>query len=272
MESELDLPEKNIDQWVLPLDEYKPTIWQDIEWAYADMLLTGPCMRDRGIEWDVPYRDLSVRRSTSNAVGVRIFNEQIARTWGYQVEPLNLPNQDAWEAFEAHTASFSESEVSALRECQQLVTEEHLPLTDELTNFVGALAMEASARADQDEAVFDAERRWRSCMAPLGISDLPLDPSQMPSASQLAAWGIARGLDGPPTTTPPSADQLAAAVSDFECRVSSGWYETRYAAEWDAQVDLVTEFQDQLIRNRDRVNEIAQDVTSIITKNAPISE
>lgn len=270
-DASVDLPEKNIDQWTLPLDEYRPSIWQDLEWTYADLLLTGPCMRDKGFQWDVPYRDLSLRSSTTNASGIRIFNEQVAETWGYQMAPLDLENRAEWEAFDAYVGSFTEAQVVELRECQDEATAQ-LPSTDEQTNFINSLAMEASDKASGDAGVRDAVAKWRACMASLGVSDLPPDPAEMPTQSQLADWGIPVGVDAPPTTAPPSADQIEAALFDFNCRSSSGWYETRYAAEWDAQVELVREFKEELDRHRADATAIAEKVTQTIAENASAAE
>ena len=96
--------------------------------------------------------------------------------------------------------------------------------------------------ADRDPAVHEAEEKWRQCMVPLGIADLPSDATPtngLPTDSQYEQWGLNQDV-APWEIPPPGQDEIKAAIHDAECRDSSGWTDARYEAEWNAEIDYLT--------------------------------
>ncbi|MPN43353.1 hypothetical protein SDC9_190912 [bioreactor metagenome] len=80
------------------------------------------------------------------------------------------------------------------------------------------------------DEVHQAAARWRECMAPLGIVDLPDEPwtagaMSMPP-SLMSAWGWTSSFGKP------SADEVRIAVHDANCRETSGWSEALYESQW----------------------------------------
>ena len=74
-----------------------------------------------------------------------------------------------------------------------------------------------------------AAAQWRACMAPLGIPDLPgepWDPGMRPPESLTTRWGWDSPLD------PASADEIAVATHDAQCRQDAGWFDLLYDASW----------------------------------------
>ncbi|MFC4243715.1 hypothetical protein ACFOYW_10045 [Gryllotalpicola reticulitermitis] len=266
----LKLPAKNVDQWTMPLNQYRQSLYEDFAEGYADKLAAKACVEEHGIAWPVPYDDLSLRSPTLNAVGQRIFNREIASTWGYQVAPIMRPNRGEWRAFDDAVAAIDDAQFEAVvRPCQRKVEEEQLPLSQDDTNYVNALAMDADIRSRESGDVKKADRRWRECMAPLGVSDLADTPERMPTESQQRAWGTFREKDGGAVMDKPSDAQLKAAVFDYDCQVTSGWLKARYDTTWDAEVEILAKNSDEIIRRKAKADAIAKKVAKIIAENAP---
>ncbi|WP_336250441.1 hypothetical protein [Stomatohabitans albus] len=96
----------------------------------------------------------------------------------------------------------------------------------------------------------DTITKWKECMKPLGIPDLPDTPFEMPTQSLSDKW-----YDKPDETTtfpPPPADELVIAKQDAECRQSSGFYQTYYDVQWGLLQDYVKENKDAIQKTKQR--------------------
>jgi len=253
----------------MPLDQYRQSMYLDFAENYAENLAVKPCLDRHGVPWPIPYDDLSLRSPTTNELGQRLFNREIASTWGYQMAAIERPNEADWRAFNVAANSMTEPQSRVFEKCLNEVRKDQLPLSNDHTNYVNALVMDADARADDSSAVKRTARKWRECMAPLGVSDLPYVPDEMPTQSQQKAWGTYREKDGGLVTAKPSAAQLKAAVFDYDCQVTSGWLTARYDTEWDEQVKILSEYQDDIIRHKAKADEVLKKAQRIIAENAP---
>jgi hypothetical protein len=266
----LDLPAQNRAEWVLPLDEYVMDEQEASDTFFAWVLLSASCMTDAGYSITVPSRAEPALSEgpTWNAVGRSIFDADIASQLGYHVGSLgDAALNDEWKAFKA--SKYSASETEALQACQAGAWKE-MPDKSGQDEFLIDFQFEASSNADNAEDVIAAEKLWRTCMLPLGISDLPSRPSEMPSQSQAVLFGLAGDDSGRPTD-PPTADELPQATADAECRESSGYSEADYQADWKAQTEVLQDNLDEIIRAREVLDTYHSGVLQIIAEHAASS-
>jgi hypothetical protein len=239
-EQAVDLPAKNIDQWVMPLDAY--AVGSATLFDYAENILVQPCMEEAGFAFDSPWVDLDADPPvTSTAAGRRIFDTEIAAQWGYHDAPSNQPN--AAELAAANTEPLSDAAQAQFLSCLDSAREQ-VPLPSAQDQLAASLASAAWDATLADSSVLEAAERWRACMAPVGVSDLPDLPFDMPSASLSAEFG----LDGDGVTTSPGARELEVAAADASCRESSGFRQTVYDLEWEKEASALQENADTLTR------------------------
>ncbi|MGW6132365.1 hypothetical protein ACWFNE_20255 [Cellulomonas sp. NPDC055163] len=242
------LPAQDIDRWAMPVDQYVPQNQPMLD--YAENVLISECMAAAGYTWTVPEYDIHAPDSpTRNAVNRVLFNRTTAANWGYLPAPSTQKNIAAQQA--ATTKELPEGSEGTFTQCIADVRADQLPLeSSQARNFAASLGMAADQAARLDNDVLAAAEEWRTCMEPLGVSDLPDGPEGMPSDSLRAEFGRAgngeadadRGGEGA------SAREIEVATFDAACRDSSGWSEARYEAEWERQVTAVEENADALER------------------------
>ncbi|CAN5463146.1 hypothetical protein BH09ACT4_BH09ACT4_03120 [soil metagenome] len=259
-QTKVALPAQNIARWVMPLDRFFDA--DDVATNYAEILLMGSCMTDAGFIWDVPWTDPHAgNKVTASEVGIRIFNVDIAKEFGYR----SAPNQDrgaaAWTAWAYRERGGAE--VAAIERCTLEVRKSELPLLPGSAQLGNSLVAAAYDAAEQDGAVGAAAKGWRSCMGDVGIPDLPSTPNQMPSRwlSKLLNLGDPHGV--------PSAEEIRYATKDATCRDSSGYIDTFYQVLWDKEAVLVQDNADALLRIEVMVTKHREKVADIISRNAP---
>jgi hypothetical protein len=264
-----NLPAKNISQWVMPLDQYIQTEAESHAHDYAEALLQEPCMAKSGYAWNVPWQDTSSFGSASlNAAGRSVFNPSLAGEWGYHLAPTTDTSLAAWHAWEPQTINLSASEQSTFDSCLQQSRKQLPLLPGNDLNFASGLGQSAFEDAQHDSKVTAAAAKWRQCMAPAGVSDLPQTPATMPSDSVVHEFGIDNGQI--PVAAPiVSAAEKKLAVMDANCRVSSGYQQAAYTAEWDAQVALVGKNADQLSRVASALKKNNAQVAAVVAAHAP---
>lgn len=231
------LVEKDKASWALPSDAYNPPYFAMED--YAIDLQATPCLEAAGIDFRmVRFDPNGPGPKTMNDSQHRIFNRDVAAEFGYhlQLDPRvsmedrirndadsTLDDPDTWE-------TWNNCRQDALRE-----------LGGDPTQEVYSFGFPVDS-ADRDPAVHEAEEKWRQCMAPLGIADLPSDATPtngLPTDSQYEHWGLNQDV-APWEIPPPGQDEIKAAIHDAECRDSSGWTDARYEAEWNAEIDYLT--------------------------------
>ena len=140
--------------------------------------------------------------------GQRVFTEEIAAQWGYQLPPPAVPvvRPDA----ETYTPAVEEK---GLR-CGERTRERLGVPPERLLNDIESAGWAAVEASDE---VTTAAGAWRACMAPAGVPDLPDRPQEMPSASVVPPMSR-QEQDRPPGSTEPSAREREVAVMDARCR------------------------------------------------------
>lgn len=108
----------------------------------------------------------------------------------------------------------------------------------------------------------DAASQWRTCMAPQGIVDLPQEPWRSTSTGALPESLVTR-FDYRPTGEA-SADEIAVATADAQCRESSGWTDLLYEATWDQEAAFVAAHQTEVDTVVARNDSEAQRMRTII--------
>jgi len=252
----------NLDKWTLPLDDYIVPPQNIIVSDYAENLLVHNCMVSRGHVWDITAINMdSLTIPTRSASGRRLFNSTIAAQFGYH-EP-SVYSKEVRDAMNAlNSRQFTAVEESDFYACvdEARVT---LPLADDAQ--LGAqLANAALDIASADGTVVAASGRWRDCMKPAGIPDLPMmpegdSPTTMPTESQRKQFG----LDDPYGAI--STEEIRIATIDADCRISSGFSQALYDAEFAAQTLALKANADALVRDRDAFTSHQTAAMAVIT-------
>lgn len=175
--------------------------------GYARDLLLRQCL-DGIAEFQVVPPTPDLDPGFDPRTGQRLFTEEIAAQWGYQLPPPTIPivRPDA----ETYTPA---AEERGLR-CGER-TKERLGLPPE--RLLNEMESAGWAAVETSDEVAAAAEEWRACMAPAGISDLPDRPHEMPSPSVVPPLS-AEEQDQPPGSIMPSAREREVAVMDARCR------------------------------------------------------
>ena len=259
------LPDKNIEQWVMPLDQY--SIGDSKTSDYAENLLVQPCMEKAGFTWNVPWRDVSGTDGPSwNAVHIRLTNLNLAKEWGYHLAPTNDTSLRAWIAFVQEKSNIGASEETAVTKCI-FAARKTLPVLPGNAQLADGYALAAWEGAQKDSAVLATASKWHECMIPAGVSDLPDNPEDMPSLSVRQRFNIKLSVSpNPPVVSKP---EKVMAAKDESCRLSSQYSKVFYDAEWDRQAKLVQKNADALQRVKAMLTANRAAVTEVISSHAP---
>jgi hypothetical protein len=261
------MPAKDLSRWTLPLDQYSFTSGPLRE--YADALMESRCLTTKGVNWQVPWQPLD--RSSDlgpsfTAGGARLFNEKIAAQYGYHIIPVTYQGQQQWvqagQELEAMTQRDPNVGVE-VEAClaQTLKTIPNLPVEDQ--NYETEAAAESSESSLQDPSVESATTKWQSCIAAAGFGGLADTPVKMPGEAKSPLW-LAHGV-----SPQPSAAEVQTAVADATCRVSSGWSQAFYDAQYARQVAFVRKNADRLDRVRAELKKDHDRLVAAATKYAP---
>jgi len=258
---------KNRAQWAMPLDEfiaYSPHLGN-----YAEQLLLGKCLTAAGYQWPVPWRDPEFPPPWDmNRVLYRLFDRSIAERWGYHLSPeRDERGAKAWLEFGELVNSRAPDPAfdAKFLECSDAVRDEDTTRDVDALNYVNGLAVQAGQVAEQDPAVRAGVSAWRECVTAKVTFAVPDSTWEMPPPPLDEQFGIT----GPNKTATASAEEIAVAIADADCRESSGLSEARYEAEWDHQLKLVAENRDTLDRIRAEALVHKEKLLTIVAENAP---
>jgi len=261
-----NLPEKNIAEWVTPLDQYIPQNASNAN--YAEQLLVGKCIEKAGLSWAVPWRDIHADNGPSwNSVERRLFNSDLAAKYGYHNGPAVDESLPAWQAFVASKQSMSSAEEAAIGKCVPEARKTLPLLSPTAAQKALDLIQVSYDAAFQDDDVVAAASKWRTCMEPQGIADLPDSPRKMPSDSLVSRFSLDLGDRVGTTSVDPK--EVAIATADAACRDSSGFAKALYDAEWDRDVAALRDNADELARAEKEIKANETAVLDVISSNAP---
>lgn len=262
----LELPPKDPDQWALPLDSY--TYDSSPMRDYAEALLDKACYAESGIDWPVPWQpeDRDMRGASFTQGGLRLFNEELASSFGYHTAPKAYEGFEEWREFVAQgsviaasTPGFDEVSTACLNETRTVIP---LPSEDAMYYAISA-ANDMYAKALTAPEVVAAASAWNTCMTSAGLGGFAATPSEMPGEQMSIAWQI-----GEPFTQA-GPEEKAVALADANCRAESGWSEALYSANWDEQVAFVQSNADRLGRIADELATEREALLDVIAQNAP---
>lgn len=237
--------ERDPGSWTMPLDGYvQPGGDKD---TYASNLVVQPCLQDLGIDFVPPWatvagldalsdeRDTPARGNTAPALAwSRPLDAETARTRGYHEASTAGANADGirtWGEDPDRNAAFADAPQRKVARCfhaayRTLGTADPDGSVQSASLVAKRLTYLAARAAREDAPVVDAARRWRTCMAPADVVDLPQAPSDMPSQSIQMDHGTNI------SSTPVQDAEVAIARRDVACQESSGYREALYDAEW----------------------------------------
>ena len=228
-----NLPRKNVDAWVMPLDQYI-SVSPDV-WTYVETRQTIPCMAAAGYTWEVPKRDIEAAVNRIGDMTVdRPLTAVVAQERGYHPAPTHDPGLLATQELNARPISAAEDK--AFVACLQKV-EKVIPLPSwqqgDASQDAVALSNAAYEAAQNDGPVVAAARQWQQCMGSTFLHQpLPASPAGMPSLS--VADRFATNLEG--STVSQAERDLA--LKDVGCQASSGYRNALYEAEWKRQTSV----------------------------------
>lgn len=257
---------KNQAMWAMPLDEffvYSPQLDN-----YAEQLLIADCLTSKGYQWPVPWQDTEFSEPEDfNRFGTRLFTLDLANNYGYRfAPPAHEESATLWADFRATTDTyFPNAELET--EFDKCSDSARADDPDFSSNFDGVNYLsELSAQADEvvklDDEVVSATADWRACLEPQADFTLPRDPwTEMPPQSVSDNWTLVGGKV--------SAEEIAVAVTDAQCRESSGLSALVYEKNWDEQKKLVDENRDELDRIRAEAIERKAELLTVVAENSP---
>ncbi|MGY1745045.1 hypothetical protein [Blastococcus sp. SYSU D00695] len=184
--------------------------YQDPRDTYARNLLLSQCM-DGVAEFQVLPPSPDLDPGFEPRTHRRIFSEQIAARWGYQLPAPATPvvRPDA----ETYTPAVQER---GLR-CGERT---RARLGEPPASLLGTVESAGWAAVDSSDEVRAAEEAWRACMAPAAIADLPASPNEMPPVSVVPRLSE-QEQDRPAGSVVPSAREQEVAVADARCRAEA---------------------------------------------------
>ncbi|WP_350257932.1 hypothetical protein [Scrofimicrobium sp. R131] len=221
--------------WSLPIDPYFSVDFSNYQ-IEAEQWLMRDCMAEGGWDYRVAVDASAPLAETTSVSWARLFTPELAAKYGYRRAPdPRYPLEDEIEAKGGLDSDQPQGFLDRRDVCFDQVREElkqagapEEPSETEQAVSGGYNVLFRDAITDE---VHQAATRWRECMAPLGIVDLPEEPwtagaMSMPP-SLMNAWGWTSSFGKP------SADEVRIAVHDANCRETSGWSEALYESQWD---------------------------------------
>ncbi|MDO4259816.1 MAG: hypothetical protein Q4C87_09900 [Actinomycetaceae bacterium] len=242
---------KDIATNALPTDPYVAPRLMVLHFQVR-LKLIDKCLIAQGVQRDPGGFDADAPFAETSPTGIsRIFNPAIAQKYGYRDAPdptLGPPLTGTKE---------SEPDPKLLAQCTEEATKTLRGDSTgrDLSQFdidaPANLSGNEAARAAINQASVDtsapplreAAQRWKECMAPLGIVDLPDEPFSliMGTLPQSLVDRWQWNSIGDPTD-----EEIRYAVHDAKCRDSSGWSQAFYDAEWDLHAHIVENYREEM--------------------------
>lgn len=246
---------RDVERWVLPLDEYMPP--SPANYDYARNLLVQACLKEEGIEYAVAPVDITADGpETANRYGRRLFDEELARRYGYHPAPTDRFDREL--AQRVADQRFPADVQALVDQCRQ---ESYAELPQAPVSLAESLAFSLNV-ADEPE-LEAAIGRWQVCMSAAGYPDVATSPMDMPPPTLAESWGL---NSRNPSVQDPSAEELAMAQADAACRSESGYSSRLYDAEWDRAFELARQHQVELDAEKAASAEMAETIRQIVAR------
>ena len=236
-----NLVKKDQKHWTLPTDAYAGTT-NGLYVAVKETVVQD-CMAKKGLSYEVyPYSAASEKSQVGTGSGHMLFNEEIAAKYGYSAPPEDSiqPRLDIERKQDQNPSSWKQERDACFAEADK---------ADIIKKLDTQGGLSTSVVSDVNPPGLDtAAAKWRSCMAPLGLTDLEKAPGGYPSSSfaqQIGATGNEEDYKDP-SQHPVTDYELKVAVQDAKCRASSGYDTILYNAQWSASYNYVKKHLNEL--------------------------
>lgn len=237
------LVQADISRWSLPTDPYV-TYPSQLE-LYAIELATSDCMATLGQHFEAVSYPIDPPPSEGlNPAGHRLFNQSIAGKYGYHEAPDPVQYGQRLRARDRESEQYGEQWEKDRAHCSDQVLATP-PFPIRMQPIIQTIGLSGA----DEKHVRSAAVRWRDCMKPLGIPDLPEDPAFMPSDSLAERFGLLNEDPINAQEAVPGAvsdEEIRIASADAECRESSGYQASYYEAEWHSDFTYVEEHLPEL--------------------------
>ncbi|WP_144766216.1 hypothetical protein [Curtobacterium sp. 9128] len=280
--------ERDPGAWSMPLDAY--AVPAGAKTSYAEDLVVEPCLREVGIDDPPPWAtaaglqadddasDTAARANPSPALATtRPLTAALAETRGYHgpsTDGANREGMRAW-AFDpdrnAAFAALSPSQQAAVDRCwhdaRKALGSGESGAEQTASDLAQRLTHLAAVDARSDESVVRAAAKWRTCMRPAGVTDLPDAPEGMPTTSMRVL-----GHDGSAVVVLQeeiSKREVAVAERDVACQESSGYRAALYDAEWQRLLHVTASDAAALRRGSTRQPQLDARLDATIARLAP---
>lgn len=280
-----ELPQKDQQHWVLPTDVYNLVDVFHIT-SDAEIIHWLSCVRENGYPdfplWVKPFAPRSESFSPS---GNLLFNEDLAAKYGYHLapDPSRIPGvnrPDRTELPENFTDLEMRCNIEARAAIEGISPEEY---QNKLREGPSPDASEAERNAYQQErekaaqsdpvrlldrltidqnipSLIQAAQRWRECIAPLGIPDLP----ERPWSSRHSMPGSLWERFNIETEDVASAEEISMAVADAQCRRESGWADALYEEEWRVREEFMQQHREALRPHLEQIRQKTERAIKIL--------
>ena len=248
---------KDYEAGALPTDPYRRIDPGIVE--YATDVNVALCMSDSGYHYPVVAYDWNDPGNKTFTGYSRARSVEEAQAYGYRLAPEDqvAARLEATAYIDAQPAAYHDE----LDRCFDQMFED--PLFSDLV----ADDVPFTEGRSENPAVKSAMEQWRTCMAPLGIPDLPEDaPGIAPSVA--AQLGL-DGADGQALTDlgAITAYEIEVAVADAQCQASSGYDRLVYDLTWYGQDQLLAANTADYEARRELIASQTQELTTYIEAN-----
>lgn len=222
------LVKKDSTKGTLPADPYR--LPDDRLQAYAENLYIANCMKQSGYEYPVQtydWNDPATPLESPPGYNGR-FTVAKAQAYGYHV---SSKRREEWlKVVEQKNQLLKDpaADKTFMACSEKLRSSGVFKASDKLGGGVAPYVDDVSKLP----AVRAAAQRWRKCMAPQGIADLPEEPQIAPSVA--TKFGLVDGGD-----SAVSAEEIKLAVADAKCREQSGYEQLVYDLQWVGQEQIL---------------------------------
>lgn len=222
------LVKKDSTKGTLPADPYR--LPDDRLQTYAENLYIANCMKQSGYEYPVQtydWNDPATPLESPPGYNGR-FTVAKAQAYGYH---LSSKRREEWLKIDEQRNQLLKDSVAdkTFTACgEKLRSSGVFKASDKLGGGVAPYVNDVSKLP----AVRAAAQRWRKCMAPQGIADLPEEPQIAQSVA--TKFGLVDGGD-----SAVSAEEIKLAVADAKCREQSGYEQLVYDLQWVGQEQIL---------------------------------
>ncbi len=295
-----DLPEKDIANWVMPMDPYSTATLENLS-NYAENRRMETCLSREGFSWPIPAEptdDASYLAFPKNKSNFPVLTVDVARQYGYTALYTPGPTRDLQAHVKLNRIAEStpglDTTLQACREESRKTFD--ISRVSDVSDTAGMWMYEEAKKIPQDPAVKKASASWKKCItaagydvsisAPvgdesegmpthklgveLGFYAPPPSMRPQPTEGPIRTYGdteVDPDTAGPRRSTPA---EIELAVADATCRDSSGWTKAYYDAQWDAEVRVVQNHADQLKTMKADIDALTAQARQIIAENPPL--